>query len=208
MMKGRSAQDTICLSSSTLLLPAGGVDIHRDGKGLCRLHERELFADGVHIPRLDGRNAAAVLRFQRLGCTLDDLRVGAVAGESKDARVCARADEDIIISKVIVLVAVVQAHRANGRGKRRDLKRAAKKRIGRVDRRIFADRIHVDAYFAPLFRIADKARALALGAGARHRIAADLAVAVAARLAVRADTGPCVFQHFLISHLNLNPLSE
>ena len=69
-----------------------------------------------------------MLRFQRLGRTLDDLRVGAVAGESKDARVCARADEDIIISKIVVLVAVVQAHRTNGRGEGRNFKRPAKER--------------------------------------------------------------------------------
>ena len=37
--------------------------------------------------------------------------------------------------------------------------------------------------------------------GAGHRVAADLAVAVIARLAVRADAGPCVFQHLLISHV-------
>ena len=206
-MNGRCAKETICFNSSTLLLPARRVDVHRDGEGLGFLHERELFADRVPVPRLDGRYAAAAIALERRSRTLDDLRVGAVAGKGEDARVCTRAHKDTIISKIVVFVPVVKTHRAHRRGECRNCKRPAKERERGVHRRIFADGVHVDADLAPLFRVADKARAFALGAGAGNGVAAGLAVAVVARLAVRPNTGPCVLQHFLISHVKL-PLSE
>ena len=127
-MNGRCAQETICFNSSTLLLPARRVDVHRDGEGLGFLHEREFFADCVHIPRLDGRHAAAAVALERRSRTLDDLRVGTVASESEDARVCARAHKDIIVCKIVVFVPVVKTHRAHRRGERRNLKRPAKER--------------------------------------------------------------------------------
>lgn len=52
----------------------------------------------------------------------------AVAGESENARVCARAHKDIIVCKIVVFVPVVKTHRAHRRGERRNLKRPAKER--------------------------------------------------------------------------------
>lgn len=97
-------------------------------KGSDSWHEREFFADRVHIPRLDGRHAAAAVRLERLSRALDHLWVGAVAGKSEDARVCARAHKDIIVCKIVVFVPVVKTHRAHRRGERRNLKRPAKER--------------------------------------------------------------------------------
>ena len=77
---------------------------------------------------IDGRHAAAAVALERRSRTLDDLRVGTVASESEDARVCARAHKDIIVCKIVVFVPVVKTHRAHRRGERRNLKRPAKER--------------------------------------------------------------------------------
>ena len=58
---------------------AGGVDIHGDGDGIGRLHQRHLLADQVDIPRLHRRHAAAVVLLQRLGRRLDHGGIGTVA---------------------------------------------------------------------------------------------------------------------------------
>ena len=210
-MKGFLAHWAICLSSATVLLPAGGlhvlqegkacrVNVHGDGVGLGGVHKGHLFFNQLHVPGLHGGDAPAIHLPNGLGSALHHGGVDAVAGEGQDAGVRAGGDQNIVIAHVVVFIAVVELHRAHGCGEDGQVHLMAEEVIRGVHAGVFADGVHVDAQLLPLLVVADGAGADALGAGAGHGVLAGKAVAHGTGLAEGAHAGPGRSQNFLISH--------
>ena len=89
-------------------------------------------------------------------------------------------DQDGIIIHVIVLVAVVQRHRAHRPGKKWVFKRTAKQLQAGIGGKILVDGVHIQPHIAPGVKVADGHGAAALGAGAGDVAAAGAAVAYGA----------------------------
>ena len=197
----------ISFSSSTVLLPAGGVRFFRKGRPAASMSmamakgsaafTRSIFCRmvsrfQVDIPGLDGGHAAAVVLFQCPGRRLDHGGVGAVAGKGGDARAGTGGHQNVIIGQVVVLVAVVQLHGAHRRGKHGQGHLLAEEIIAGVHGHVLTDGVHVHAQLLPLLIVADEAGADSLGAGAGHGVLAGHAVAHGTGLAVGSHTGPRV----------------
>ena len=152
--------------------------------------------------RLHRRDAHAARGGDRGERAVHNGGVRAVAGEGEDARLRAGRDEQVVIGQVVVLVAVVQLHRADGGGHDGGDQLRAEEVERAVGGAVFADRVHVQAELLPLLIVADKARAEALRAGAGDGIAAAQTVADGTCLAVGAHAGARLCQNLIVIHKN------
>ena len=165
----------------------GGIHVHCHGKAAAGLGLRHLLFNGVDVPGLDGRHAAAVGIADGLGGHGHDVGVGAVAGKGGDAALGAGPHQHVVVGHVGVGIGVVEVHRAHRTNKEGVLEAAAKQLHVGVGGAVLAEGIHIHTDVGPLIIIADGRVAHALCAGAGDLILAGHAVAHRAGLAVFAD---------------------
>ena len=166
---------------------AGGIHVHCHGEAAAGLGLCHLLFNGVDVPGLDGRHAAAIGIADGCGGHGHDVGVGAVAGEGGDAALGAAAHQHVVVGHVGVDVGVVEVHRAHRAGEEGVLEAAAKQLHVGIGGAVLAEGIHVHTDVGPLIIIADGRVAHALCAGAGDLILAGHAVAHRAGLAVFAD---------------------
>ena len=166
---------------------AGGIHVHCHGEAAAGLGLCHLILDGIDVPGLDGRHAAAIGIADGLGGHGHDVGVGAVAGEGGDAALGAGAHQHVVVGHVGVGIGVVEVHRAHRAGEEGVLEAAAKQLHVGIGGAVLAEGIHVHTDVGPLIIIADSRVAHALCAGAGDLILAGHAVAHRAGLAVFAD---------------------
>ena len=178
-----------------------GVNVHSQRKASGLAGHCHLLRHGRVVPRLDGRDARAAAGGDGSGRALHDLGVRAVPGKGGDAGRRTGGDQNVIVVKVVVFVAVVQRHGTHRPGKEGVLKGAAKDAERGVRLKIFVDRVHVQPHIAPGVKVADRNRAAALGTGAGDRAAAGAAVADRAGMA-GAHLAARGFKNFFIGHVD------
>ena len=186
---------------------ASGVNIHGEhlrarGLGLIQLGKQ-----GLAIPGLYGGHTPAPGCANGSGSGAEHLRVGAVTGESGNARFDAGGNQNPVVFLVGELVAVVQLHRTHRRSQHRQLTGLAEEVEPGVHRLIVADGIHIHADLLPGRIVGGGHGAGALRAGAGHGCAAGPAVAHRAHLTVGAAAGAGSGEHFLIGHGFIPPFA-
>ena len=166
---------------------AGGIHIHCHGEAAAGLGLCHFLLDGVDVPGLDGRHAAAISVANGLGGHGHNVRIGAVAGKGSNTALGAGAHQHVVVGHVGVDVGVVEVHRAHRTSKEGVLETATEQLHMGVGSAVLAEGIHVHTDVGPLIIIADSRIAHALCAGAGDLILAGHAVAHRAGLAVFAD---------------------
>ena len=166
---------------------AGGIHVHCHGEAAAGLGLCHLLLDGVDVPGLDGRHAAAIGIADGLGGHGHNVRIGAVAGKGSNTALGAGAHQHVVVGHVGVDVGVVEVHRAHRAGEKGVLEAATEQLHVGVGSAVLAEGIHVHTDVGPLIIIADSGIAHALCAGAGDLILAGHAVAHRAGLAVFAD---------------------
>ena len=175
------------------------VHVHGHGKGPALPHQSQLLPDELHIPGLDGGHAHAAHVPDGLGGLDHDVGIQAVAGEGRNARLGAAADQGGIVGLVIVFIAVVHGdspHRAckNGGGKG-----SAEEGEGGIRLAIGAEGIHIHPQPLPGIVVPDRRIPHALGPWAGDRIPASLPIADGAGLTLP-HAALRLRHYFLISH--------
>ena len=153
------------------------INVHGQRKAAGLACHRHFLCNGGVIPGLDRGDAEAAIGRNSRGGPLHHLGVGAVTGKGGNARSRTGRDQDGIIIHVIVLVAVVQRHRAHRPGKKWVFKCTAKQLQAGIGGKILVDGVHIQPHIAPGVKVADGHGAAALGAGAGDVAAAGTAVA-------------------------------
>ena len=166
---------------------AGGVHVHGHGKAAAGLGLCHLLFNGVDVPGLDGRHAAAIGIADGLGGHGHNVGVRAVAGKGSNTALRAGAHQHVVVGHVGVGIGVVEVHRTHRAGEEGVLEAAAEQLHVGVGGAVLAEGIHVHTDVGPLIIIADGRVAHALCAGAGDLILAGHAVAHRAGLAVFAD---------------------
>ena len=179
------------------------VHIHRSREGAGLPHHPHFLFHRRLVPGLHRRDAGSARFTDRGNRRREDAGIRPVPGERGDAKLSACGNQQLVVARVIVDIAVVHVDRPHRAREERIPEGPSEQFKRRIGLRGLRDRIHIHADFLPRVVVPDRRVSGSLRPRSRDLTAAGASVADRTRLAVFSHTVFCLRQHFLICHHSL-----